>query len=401
MSTSYSENDPERHWPGAHPGAARPAQADQTPLLGCVLALVVVLVVLVPLALVAYWWWPHRPNPADAQPRPVEARGELADIEKANIQIYERVSPSVVHVTNIAERSNPFSLNVQRVPRGTGSGFIWDRDGHIVTNYHVVEGADAAQVTLSDHSTYEATRLWAYSDKDIAVLTINAPKGKLPPIPLGTSHDLKVGQITYAIGNPFGLDQTLTTGIVSALGREIEGDSDKAPITGVIQTSAAINPGNSGGPLLDSAGRLVGMNTAILSPSGTFAGIGFAIPVDEVNRIVPQLIAHEGKIVHPGLGVQYAEDQLARRLGVDDGALILKVRPNSAAAKASLQGTYRDRRGRIHLGDIVVAVNGEPVHSADEAQRAVGQAKAGDTITVTIDRSGERQDVKVQLPATQ
>jgi S1-C subfamily serine protease len=402
MSTFYSENDPERSsYPPRSGHAARPA--DQTPLLGCLLAVALVVVVLLPLGLVAYWYWGQRPvaNPADALPRPVEARGDLSEMEKANIDVYERLAPSVVHVTNLAERGSPFSMNVQRVPRGTGSGFVWDQDGHIVTNYHVVEGADAAQVTLSDHTTYEATRVWAYPDKDIAVLTIAAPRGKLRPIPVGTSHDLKVGQVTYAIGNPFGLDQTLTTGIVSALGREIEAEGERAPITGAIQTNAAINPGNSGGPLLDSAGRLIGMNTAILSPSGTFAGIGFAIPVDEVNRIVPQLIGNQGKIVHPGLGVQWAEDQLARRLGVDDGALILKVDPNGPAAKAGLQGTYRDRGGRIRLGDVVVAINGDAVHSGIDAQNALEKYKVGETITVTVERNGERQDVKVQLTARQ
>jgi S1-C subfamily serine protease len=236
-------------------------------VLGCLLAVVLGVVVLLPLALVAGWyWWPrHRASSADAQPRPVEPRGDLMEIEKTNIAIYTQVAPSVVHVTNLAEHGSPFNLNVQRVPRGTGSGFVWDDDGHIVTNYHVVEGADAATVTLADHTTYDATRVWAYADKDIAVISVNAPAGKLHRMPkIGSSHDLKVGQVTYAIGNPFGLDQTLTTGIVSALGREIEGgDSGRAPIQGVIQTSAAINPGNSGGPLLDSAGRLIGMNTAI------------------------------------------------------------------------------------------------------------------------------------------
>jgi S1-C subfamily serine protease len=392
MSTYYPDYD--------RPAGRRPAE--QASPMGCLLALALALVVLVPLAFVASWYWWRRPavNPADFQPRPVEPRGDLAEIEKTNIKVYEDVSPSVVHVTNLAERSNPFSLNVQRVPRGTGSGFVWDDDGHIVTNYHVVEGADAATVTLADHSTYDATRLWAYADKDIAVLTVSAPRGKLRKMPwIGSSHDLKVGQVTYAIGNPFGLDQTLTTGIVSALGREIEGDSGHAPITGVIQTSAAINPGNSGGPLLDMRGRLIGMNTAILSPSGTFAGIGFAIPVDEINRIVPQLIEHEGKIVHPGLGVQWAEDQLARRLGVDDGALILKVQPGGPAARAGLRGTSRDRRGRLHLGDVVTAINGQAVHGSKEVQDALGKYKVGDTVTVTIERDGEPQDVKVQLSA--
>jgi S1-C subfamily serine protease len=196
----------------------------------------------------------------------------------------------------------PFSRNAEAVPRGTGTGFIWDENGFIVTNYHVVEGARAARVILSDRSTYESGRIWGYPDKDLAVIRIDAPKEKLKPIAVGTSHDLRVGQKTFAIGNPFGLDQTLTAGIVSALGRQIESANGR-PIQGVIQTSAAINPGNSGGPLLDSAGRLIGVNTAILSPSGAFAGIGFAIPVDEVNRLVPQLIAY-GKVAPPQLVTQ-------------------------------------------------------------------------------------------------
>jgi S1-C subfamily serine protease len=399
MSSYYSENEPYRQFPPPPP-ARRP---DQTPVLGCLLAVVLVVVVLLPLALVAGWyWWPrHRASSADAQPRPVEPRGDLMQIENTNIDIYNQVSPSVVHVTNLVEHSSPFTLNVQRVPRGTGSGFVWDDDGHIVTNYHVVEGANAATVTLADHTTYDATRVWAYADKDIAVISVNAPRGKLHRMPkIGSSHDLKVGQVTYAIGNPFGLDQTLTTGIVSALGREIEGDSDHAPIQGVIQTSAAINPGNSGGPLLDSSGRLIGMNTAILSPSGTFAGIGFAIPVDEINHIVPQLIANEGKIVHPGLGVDWVPDQQTRRVGID-GALILRVRPNGPAAKAGLKGTYRDARGRIHFGDVVVAVNGQPVRNSVEVQDALDKFKVDDKVTVTIERNGEQQDVQVQLTGMQ
>jgi S1-C subfamily serine protease len=398
MSMYYPEHEPA---PAERPGPSW--------LSGCLLPAVLVLVILLPVALVAYWYLgPHRAqqreiNPADLHPRPITPRGTLSELEKANIEVYEKVSPSVVHVTNLTERSSPFSLNVQQVPRGTGTGFIWDEDGHIVTNYHVVEGASSATVTLADHTTYQATDAWVYPDKDIAVLTISAPKSKLHKIPwIGTSHDLKVGQITYAIGNPFGLDQTLTSGIVSALGREIEGDSGHAPITGAIQTSAAINPGNSGGPLLDSGGRLIGMNTAILSPSGAFAGIGFAIPVDEINRIVPQLIAHSGKIVHPGLGVQWAEDQLADRLGVDnDGALILRVNKGGPAAQAGLRGTRRDSRGNIHLGDIVTKINGEEVHSGAEAQQAVEKYKVGDTIAVTFIRNDETQEVKVTLTAVQ
>jgi S1-C subfamily serine protease len=374
-----------------------------------------ILVVLLPLLLLlavvvlgVFAWrllWPHGTgnglNP-DAQPRPVAARGALSPLEDMNIEIYKNCSPSVVHVTNLTLASGPLGLNVQKVPQGTGSGFVWDEDGHIVTNYHVVQGAQGVSVTLSDHSTYDAQQVFFYREKDIAVIWINAPKAKLHKIPLGASHNLKVGQLTYAIGNPFGLDQTLTTGIISALGREITDEASDQPIQGVIQTSAAINPGNSGGPLLDSAGRLIGMNTAILSPSGTFAGIGFAIPVDDINQVVPQLIQH-GKVQHPSLGVQFAPDQLAQRFGIDEGALILKVQPNGPGAQAGLRATRR--KGRyIYPGDVVVAINGQAVKNSSDAQRILGGLKVGDTVTVSIirDYGGDDQqklDVKVQLEA--
>jgi S1-C subfamily serine protease len=262
-----------------------------------------------------------------------------------------------------------------------------------VTNYHVVQRADTAQVTLADHSTFQARRFWG--DQDIAVLLIEAPKSKLRPIRLGSSHDLKVGQITYALGDPFGFDQTMTTGIVSALGRTIESTNHRS-IEGVIQTSAAINPGNSGGPLLDSAGRLIGMNTAIASPSGAFAGIGFAIPVDEINRIVPQLIKH-GKVLRPRLGVQLAATEISRQLGIEHGALIVKVVPDSGAANAGLKGTTRDESGQIQLGEVIVAIDGKAVENAAEINSILQQHKVGDTVTLTITRGGKREDLKVTL----
>jgi S1-C subfamily serine protease len=348
-------------------------------------------------ALVVWWLWPERSglNP-QAQPRAVAMRGSLSDFEKGNIAIYEQASPCLVQVTNLAEhRSSLFSLNVQEVPKGVGSGFVWDQDGHIVTNYHVVDGAVAAQVTLSDHHTYSARNVWAFPEKDIAVVSIDAPTNKLHPILIGTSHDLKVGQITYALGDPFGLDQTMTMGIVSALGRTIE-SKDGRPLEGAIQTSAPINPGNSGGPLLDSAGRLIGMNTAILSPSGASAGIGFAIPVDEINRFVPQLIKH-GKVVRPRLGVQLAGDELARNLGVEHGALIVKVVPGGAAARAGLRGTERDPSGYIQLGDVIVAVDGKAIETGEDFHTALEQHQVGDTVTLTIIRDEQRQDIKTKL----
>jgi S1-C subfamily serine protease len=345
----------------------------------------------------AVWrFWPvagNGLNPA-AEPQPVAPRGSLSEVERQNIEVYQQMAPSVVHVTNLVE-GRGFSLNLQEIPQGTGSGFIWDEDGHIVTNYHVVKGATAARVLLADQSSYEAKNVWAYPDKDIAVIWIQAPKSKLHRILVGSSHDLKVGQVTYAIGNPFGLDQTMTTGIVSALDREIQSATGR-PIRGLIQTSAPINPGNSGGPLLDSGGRLIGMTTAIVSPSGAFAGIGFAIPVDEINQVVPQLIQH-GKVIRPILGIQVAKDQVAEQLGIEEGVLILRVVPNGPAAEAGLRGTSQDRSGHIQLGDVIVAIDGKPVKNSNDLYNLMEQHKVGDAVTVTVLRDGERQDFKVTV----
>ena len=241
-------------------------------------------------------------NDSRAAPRAVTARGELFSGEKSTIALFRQASPAVVNITAIGVQRDLFTLNLYQIPQGTGSGFVWDTRGNIITNFHVIQNADTAQVTLADQSNWKARVVGVAPDKDLAVLRIDAPANRLPPIPLGTSKDLQVGQSVFAIGNPFGLDQTLTTGVISALNREIESVT-RRPIQGVIQSDAAINPGNSGGPLLDSAGRLIGVNTAIYSPSGASAGIGFAIPVDTVNRIVPELI-RSGKVTRPGLGVK-------------------------------------------------------------------------------------------------
>ena len=364
---------------------------------------------LLPLAAVAIcaglliWrMWPRNTLGLDpnAKPRPVDVRGPLLELETTNIEIYERAAPSVVYVENLATTRKDFSLNQLKIPQGSGSGFIWDDDGHIVTNFHVIEGAAAWRVTLADRSVYDVTQVWGYKDKDIAVLSIRAPRDKLKKIKIGTSHDLKVGQLAYAIGNPFGLSQTMTNGIISALGREVE-SSNGHLIHGAIQTSAPINPGNSGGPLLDSGGRLVGMTTAIISPSGASAGIGFAIPVDEINDIVPQLISN-GKVVRPRLGVQIAEDQLARQQGIDKGALTLKVLPDSAAAKAGLQGTWLDKSsGQLHLGDVMVAIDGKAINEGKDLFAVLERYHPGDPINLTIIRDGKRQDVKVTLQAAE
>jgi S1-C subfamily serine protease len=226
------------------------------------------------------------------------------------------------------------------------------------------------------------------------VLRIDAPSDKLQPIDIGTSNDLKVGQAVLAIGNPFGFDQTLTTGVISALGREINSLSG-VPISDVIQTDAAINPGNSGGPLLDSAGRLIGVNTAIVSPSGGYAGIGFAIPVDTVNWVVPDLISY-GSIRRPTLGVQLASDSVSRRLRLD-GVLVLDVVAGTGADAAGMRPTTRDRRGRVDLGDVIVAVEGQPVRSQSELRLRLEQRRVGDAVTVTVDRGGRKRDLEVRL----
>jgi S1-C subfamily serine protease len=328
--------------------------------------------------------------------RVVTPRGDLAEDEKSTIALFKQASPSVVHITTLVERRSRYSLDVQRLPRGTGSGFIWDKAGHVVTNYHVIQGADAAQVTLGDQSTWKAALVGAYPDRDLAVLRIDAPPGVLVPITIGSSHDLQVGQKVFAIGNPFGLDQSLTTGVISALGREIESVT-RRPIRDVIQTDAAINPGNSGGPLLDSAGRLIGVNTAIYSPSGTSAGIGFAIPVDEVFRIVPQLIQH-GKVVRADIAAQLAPDQILRKAG-RKGALVLHVQPDGPAAKAGLLPTRQDDDGRIRLGDIITALDGKEVTSAGQLQDELEKRAVGTVVELTVLRDGKEITLQVTLAA--
>jgi len=337
-------------------------------------------------------------NDPRAAPRTVAPRGELSAGEKSTIAVFREASPSVVHITTIAVQRDLFTLNLYQIPEGTGSGFIWDNSGNIITNFHVIQNADAAQVTLADQSTWKARRVGAAPDKDLAVLRIDAPANKLRAIPVGTSKDLQVGQSVFAIGNPFGLDQSLTTGVISALGREIESVT-RRPIQGVIQTDAAINPGNSGGPLLDSAGRLIGVNTAIYSPSGASAGIGFAIPVDTVNRIVPELI-RSGKVTRPGMGIQIAEDQIAERLGVT-GVLVVEVVQGGAAAKAGLRPTRRESSGRVRLGDVITSVDGKKVESSNELFLMLEKYKVGDSINVTLLREGKAVQVKVTLEAVQ
>ena len=313
--------------------------------------------------------------------RPIVARGNLAEDEKSTIELYNQSRQGVVNITTLANRKTGINLNIQQMPEGTGSGFVWDDAGHIVTNFHVIQNADAAQITFADQSVFQARLVGFFADKDLAVLKVDAPKGKLKPLPLGRSDDLQVGQKVYAIGNPFGLDQTLTTGIISALGREID-SVNKRPIKNVIQSDAAINPGNSGGPLLDSAGLLIGVNTAIYSTSGVSAGIGFAIPVDEVNRVVPELIKH-GKVTKPGLGVTLAPDNMSRQW-VPEGVVVLDVLPEGAAAKAGIRGSSRMKTGNIVLGDIIKSVDGKQIKVLKDLYSVLDAKKVGDVVKVMI-----------------
>ena len=364
------------------------------------------LLLLLAVSLLAWRFWPlNDPEPAGperfkasdltATPRPITPRGNLAEDEKTTIALFKESSPSVVNITSLAARRDRFNLSVHEIPAGTGSGFVWDNTGLIVTNYHVIKDATTIQVTLADHKTYKVFQARYDPDKDIAVLWIKAPKESLRPLPLGESANLQVGQKVFAIGNPFGLDQTLTTGIISALNREMEAGTGRT-IKGVIQTDAAINPGNSGGPLLDSAGRLIGVNTAIISPSGSSAGIGFAIPVDEVNRVVPSLIRFE-KTLKPSLAITEAPDQWARQLGVK-GVLILDVKPGGPAAVAGLRPTRRDEFGRIHWGDVIIAIDEHLIRSAKDLFNVLqDRYEVGQEVLVSYVRDGEQHRVKVTL----
>jgi S1-C subfamily serine protease len=343
--------------------------------------------------------WNHRSEP-QANPRPIAARGDLAADEAATIELFEQCSRSVVYVSPMTARvrRSLFGFTDTVIETGTGSGFVWDEQGHVVTNFHVIQQADRCQVTLPDNTTYEAGLAGVAADKDIAVLRIEAGPDELAPIPIGTSNDLRVGQKVFAIGNPYGLDFTLTTGVVSALNRQIESVNGRT-IQGVIQTDAAINPGNSGGPLLDSAGRLIGMNTTIYSQTGASAGIGFAIPVDTINQVVPQIIAH-GRVIRPGLGIMPAGDDLIRRLGLN-GVLILDVTAGSSAERAGLRPTRATRGARIVLGDVIIKVGPTPTPTNDAMRTALEQYQIGETVDVTVQRQSQTVVVPVTLQAIQ
>lgn len=332
----------------------------------------------------------------DAAPRAITARGDLSEQEKTTTAIFDEAAPSVVFVTSISRRREIIGFRIYESPQeGTGTGFIWDESGHIVTNFHVIQGAQQIKVTLADHSSWDAVIIGAEPDKDLAVLHIDAPPSQLKPIAVGTSKDLRVGQTVLAIGNPFGLDQTLTTGIISALGRTMRSVTNRR-IENVVQTDAAINPGNSGGPLLDSAGRLIGVNTMIVSKSGTSAGIGFAVPVDTVNEVVPQLIKY-GRIIRPQLGISVVMNIRLLRHWRVSGAMIRTVTPSGGAEEAGLLGIVWARDGRITPGDIIQKIDDQPVATSDDLLTILEKHKPGDTVTVTYLREEEVRTTRVRL----
>ncbi len=355
--------------------------------------LIVALIVVLGVLIVRMWDFGRGPlhNP-NATLRPQHASGvNLGEGEKATIELFKMAKPSVVNITTTARRG---FMNPVEIPEGTGTGFIWESDdknntAYIVTNFHVIQKASRARVTLDDDTERDATYVGGDPDTDLAVLQIEL-KDPVARLELGTSADLQVGQTVLAIGNPFGLDHSLTTGVISGLGREIRAVTGRV-ITNVIQTDAAINPGNSGGPLLDSQGHLIGVNTAIYSPSGANAGVGFAIPVDTVNKVVTQIIQNK-PIERPALGV--AIEDYRSRNGDVRGALLRELVANGPAEKAGLRAQDEETGTR---GDIIVAINGKPVRSRSHVQQLIEQYEIGDEVTVTILRGAEKRDIKVTL----
>jgi len=337
-------------------------------------------------------------NPFDrpvSNPRPIApAPGELGADEQSTIKVFKAMSPSVVFITQSTIETSPFAFRPTEVRQGSGSGFIWDTKGHIITNYHVIEDANTLEITLNDHSTWRAHIVGADPGTDIAVLRIGAQPSQLQPVLLGKSKTLQVGQKVLAIGNPFGLDSTLTVGVISALGRTIESMTGQL-IFDAIQTDAAINPGNSGGPLLDSFGRLIGMNTAIISPSGGNLGIGFAVPTDTINRVVPQLISN-GQVARGFLGVQFIPDNYLANLNWQ-GAIIGDVIENTPAYRAGLQGTRRLPEGGFQKGDTIVEINGEAIDSSEDVLRILQAYSPGQQIELKVERNGETRTINLTL----
>lgn len=340
-------------------------------------------------------------EPANTQPAPREYEARDADpavrittVEEATIKLFQEAAPSVVFINTSKVRRDYWTRNIMEIPSGSGSGFVWDIAGHIVTNFHVIQGASKITVTLSNQESYDAILVGTEPDKDLAVLKLAQAPSDLRPIKVGSSSDLQVGQSVYAIGNPFGLDQSLTTGIISALGREIKSVTGRS-IKEVIQTDAAINPGNSGGPLLDSSGRLIGVNTMIYSPSGASAGIGFSIPVDEVNWTITDLL---NQTKRPIIGITLVPAQYLNNTSIK-GAVVLEVSDNSPAARAGLQPTSRASNGGIQWGDVITAIDNKRVESNNDLIEVLENYEVGDEVVATISRNGKSITKKIVLAA--
>lgn len=336
--------------------------------------------------------WAQRERPVE--PRAVTPRGALLEAERAMIGLFDATAPSVAYITTESEYRYGWFGEQVGVAQGAGSGFVWDNQGHIVTNNHVVANASRVFVQLETGKEPVSARLVGRAPEyDLAVVKLETIPGGIRPIPLGTSRDLRVGQSVIAIGNPFGLNRTLTTGIVSALDRYLP-TQDFAEIAGVIQTDAAINPGNSGGPLLDSAGRLIGVNTAIRSASGSSAGVGFAIPVDIVNRIVPQLIAR-GIASRPGIGIEPVDPGIVARWGIK-GVVVASVRRGTPAGDAGLKGITR-RGNSVDIGDVIVSVNGKSIDTFSTYFAELDRVGIGNTADLTVNNDGKTRSVKVRV----
>lgn len=327
-------------------------------------------------------------------PAPAEMPGDLLAYERNTIEVFQNASAAVVFVHNLQNRREFFSFNVTEVQAGTGSGFLWDRQGHIVTNFHVVQGATRVAVTLIDGKTYNAEVVGMEPRKDLAVLKIDLRETNVVPFSekVSNSAETLVGQKAIAIGNPYALDHTLTVGNISALSRSMPSVMEGVTIRDMIQTDAAINPGNSGGPLLDSRGRLIGMNTMILRNS---TGIGFAVPSNTINRIVNQVIEY-GRPVQSGIGVSIFEDRITRSIGVE-GVVLREVYSGSPAEKAGLKGTTRDRYGRIILGDVILSIDGERIRNYDDMYNAFDDKKAGESIELVYLRNGEERTESIDV----
>ena len=325
---------------------------------------------------------------AATSPRPIAARSELAEAERATIGLFERVSPSVVQVVGAANGSPPGYGESEGGQSGTG--FVWDGAGHVVTNNHVVSGTREVAIRFATGEVVGASIVGTAPNYDLAVVKLRNIRNLPSPIAVGTSADLKVGQAAFAIGNPFGLDQSLTTGVISALKRRLPTNAGRE-IGNVIQTDAAVNPGNSGGPLLDSAGRLIGVTTAIISPSGSNAGIGFAVPVDTVNRVVPELIKN-GRVPTPGIGFIAANEAVATRLGIE-GVVVVRTVPGSPAAQAGLRGI--DQAGGI--GDVIVSANGQPTRRLSDLTDQLEAVGVGREIELSVKRKDGQSTVHVKI----